>query len=163
MQKELSTKTINSILEKYEPQRHNIIKALHSLQDAHPLHYISNSILDAVSSFFNITKAETYGIVTYYSMFSIKPRGYHIIRLCQSPVCSMLNIKDLLNHLADRWQLKPGITTEDSMFTLETVECLGACDNAPAMMVNEQLYTELSKARIDEILTHLKEAYHKNL
>jgi len=152
MQQELNKEAVASLLSHYKPQRKYILNALHALQDAHPLQYISAEILDAATQHFRLTKAEMFGIVTYYSMFSLKPRGNYHIRLCQSPVCRMMGAEDLLLTLKDK--LKS--LNNEGLFSLETVECLGRCGKAPAMMVNKEVYTALNKEKLDEIINMYK-------
>ncbi len=155
MQKELTYTEINKILFKYEPKQENIIKTLHELQDLHPRQYISEEILDVVSKYFNNTKAQLYGIVSYYSMFSLKPRGKYIIRFCKSPVCDMMGSFNILNYLKEKLKIGPGETTKDGIFTLEFAECLGLCDKAPSMMINSDIYTELTAEKIEQIMSKI--------
>lgn len=156
MQKELTENEINKVLHEFDPAQENIIKVLHKLQDAHPQQYISEKTLDLVASYFKNTKAQLYGIVSYYSMFSFKPRGRYIIRLCKSPVCNMMGSLNILNYLKQLLKISPGETTVDGFFTLEFSECLGRCGKAPSMMINKEVYTELSEEKIANIILQLK-------
>ncbi|MCX7863072.1 MAG: NAD(P)H-dependent oxidoreductase subunit E [Bacteroidales bacterium] len=146
------------ILNQFRPERTEILKALHSLQNANPQHYISSDAMKAVAKYFNITLGQVYGIVTYYSMFSTKPRGKYIIRLCKSPVCYMKGSFNLKNYLEEHLQLTASTEniSADGLFTIETTECLGHCEQAPAMMVNNTIYSNLTREKIDEILHALK-------
>lgn len=148
MSKPFSKEEIQKHLNGFKPQKQNIINALHALQDAHPLHYISEEILDEVSAFFKLTKAQLYGIVTYYSMFSVKPRKANLIRICQSPVCRMMGAE--VAHNALKSKLEKGKLTE--LFHVETSECLGRCGKAPSMMINEDVYTGLTAESLDDII-----------
>jgi NADH-quinone oxidoreductase subunit E len=158
MQKELNKEEILSILDQFQPQKEFIINALHELQNKHPQHYLSEEILNFTSKYFNITKGQLFGIVTYYSMFSVTPRGKYLIRLCKSPVCKMMGSATLAEYLKHNWQIEPDKTTLDGLFTLELVECLGRCGKAPSMIINEAVFTDLSTNKLEEILLNIKQS-----
>lgn len=156
MHQELSPEKINEIISSFPPQREYLLKAMHAIQNEHPQHYLSELSLDELAKYFNLTKGQVYGIASYYSMFSLKPRGKYIIRLCKSPVCSSMGSSSLVEYFEKEWSLKPNTTTTDGLFTLEASECLGRCGKAPSMMINEQVYTELNPDKLKEIITNLK-------
>lgn len=156
MQKELTSETIKEILGKYPQNKENLIKALHELQESNIRNYISPEIMDECALYFRMTKAQVYGVVTYYSMFSLKPRGKYHICLCKSPVCTNQGSEINANHLAEKYNLKNSETTPDGLFSLETVECLGRCGKAPSGMINKTVYTELTPEKIDLMLTEIK-------
>lgn len=156
MHQELSPEKINEIISSFPPQREYLLKAMHAIQNEHPQHYLSELSLDELAKYFNLTKGQVYGIASYYSMFSLKPRGKYIIRLCKSPVCSSMGSSSLYEYLEKEWSLKPNTTTTDGLFTLEASECIGRCGKAPSMMINEQVYTELNPDKLKEIITNLK-------
>jgi len=93
-----------------------------------------------------------YGVVSYYTMFSLRPRGKHIVRVCYSPVCEMADSNVIMAKLADYLGIDVGATTADRVFTLETTECLGQCDSAPGMSIDEQYYGNLNPNKIEAIL-----------
>jgi NADH-quinone oxidoreductase subunit E len=142
-------------LKQFKNEKSEIIKALHALQNAHPQHFLPPESLNAVAKYFNVTKAYVYGVVTYYSMFSTKPRGKYIVRVCESPVCHMMGSTSLLSYIQERWGLLPGSTTKDNKITLETTECIGMCNKAPAMIINDTVYTNLTPEIIEEIWSNL--------
>ena len=156
MQNEMRKEEILDILKSYDPKPENILKALHELQQVHPKHYISEPIMETAAEYFKLTKGKIYGIVTYYSMFSLKPRGKYLIQLCKSPVCQMMGYKNMQQHIEKKWKLKPQQTTTDGLFTLKLVECLGLCGEAPAMMINKEVFDSLDTKKIDAIMMNLK-------
>ncbi len=158
MQKELNKEQILSIIKKHSPEKENILKCLHELQDAHPQNYISEAILNETAKYFKLTKGQLYGIVSYYSMYSLKPRGKYLVRVCKSPVCNMLGAKSVTEFFDTKFNLKPGETTSDGLFTLELAECLGRCGKGPSMMVNRDVITELDEKKLDEILNTKKQS-----
>jgi len=89
-------------------------------------------------------------------MFSLKPRGRFIIRICNSPVCNMMGSQGILETLCSMLDISPGETTSDGLFTVEEAECLGICDVAPAMMVNRKVYGYLTVDSLASVLNELK-------
>jgi len=148
---------VDSIFKKYAPTKDNLLKCLHELQDNHPQNYLSAEVLDEVSARYNLSKGQVFGIVSYYTMFSLEPRGKNLIRFCKSPVCQMLGAGNLATHIEKMLEIKSGETTPDGLFTLELAECLGACHQGPAMMVNKELVCDLTAEKIEQVLNDLKE------
>ena len=140
------------ILRKYQPLSENILLILHDFQNRNPRNYLSENDLTLIARYLNVTYGSVYGVASYYTLFSLKPRGKNIIRLCNSPVCDMAGSNDILTELRKLLQVDIGETTTDELFTLETVECLGQCATAPGMYVNEILYDNLTAKKIEHIL-----------
>ena len=130
----------------------NTLLILHEFQNSNPHHYLSEDDLAMIAGYLNVPHSAVYGVVSYYSMFSLTPRGKHIIRVCKSPVCQMADSKDILTKLCHYLGIDVGATTADGVFTLETTECLGQCDSAPGMSVDEMYYGNLTAIKIKNIL-----------
>ncbi|MFZ7125469.1 MAG: NAD(P)H-dependent oxidoreductase subunit E [Desulfobacterales bacterium] len=144
--------TRRRILEKYPPRMENLLLILHDLQNRTPRRYLSEQDLALVAGYLNTTIASIHGVAGYYSLFSLEPRGRHLIRVCRSPVCHMSGEAGVLSMLMEILGIDAGETTSDRLFTLETAECLGHCDRAPAMMIDETVYGELTPVKIEAIL-----------
>jgi NADH-quinone oxidoreductase subunit E len=144
------------ILKKHRPLPENLLMILHDLQDHHPQHYLTPEALESTAAYLNLTKATVYGVAGYYSMFSLKPRGKYIIRVCGSAVCDMLGSDSVLGHLERILGVKAGETTPCGLFTVETSECLGQCHEAPSMMINQEVYNKLNGDRIRETIQQLR-------
>ena len=144
------------IFDKYAPTKDNLIYILHEIQDTHPQHYISEDAVSEVANYLNIPVNHIYGVLTFYTMYSTKPRGKNIIRLCESPPCYLKGSDNILRKLMTALQVKPGETTEDGLFTLELAACLGICGNAPVMMVNQDVYGDLTETRVVEIINKIR-------
>jgi NADH-quinone oxidoreductase subunit E len=140
------------LIHKFAPNADNLILILHELQNNHPQHYLEEDDLREVASYLNMTKSQVYGVVTYYSMFSLKPRGKYIIRICKSPVCELEKEDRIEETLKNDLGISAGETTADGRFTLEYTICLGHCDKSPVMMVNEDVYGDLKPEILPEIL-----------
>ena len=104
----------------------------------------------------NLPPVEVYSVASFYSMFTLKERGKYIIRVCASLPCYLKGSKEILQALTEELNISVGQTTADKKFTIEAVSCLGACDKAPAMMINEEIYTNLTPAEAKEIIRQLK-------
>ncbi len=119
--------------------------------------WISQDDIDELSLTLDMTPAELDGVATFYSLIFRRPVGKHVILVCDSVSCWIMEYERILEHLSARLGIIPGGTTADGRFTLLPVACLGACDRAPAMMVDETLYTELTPEKIDQILDNFRE------
>lgn len=146
----------SEILKKFSPEHDNMLNILHALQDNNPYNYLEEKDLKAVADHLNTTMSHVYGVVNYYTMLSVRPRGKFIIRACKSPVCCIAGSCSVLDELKSILQVEPGNTTEDRMFTLEESECLGQCDIAPVMMINDKVYGRLNAERLRSIIENHK-------
>lgn len=141
-----------AILKKFKPTLDNILYILHDLQDNNPQHYLSKEDIETCSDYLNVPYSYTHSVASFYTMFSMKPRGRNIIRLCDSPPCHLMGSQSLIDYLKKILKVKMGETTKDGMFTLELTSCLGACGVAPTMMINEEMYGNLTQEAVDIIL-----------
>lgn len=145
-----------NILAKYKPEKENLLPILHDIQNTCPEQYISTEDIIEVAKYLNITYSSVYGVVTYYSMFSLKPRGRYIIRVCNSPVCEMDNSEIILEQLKKVLGIEISETTSNGLFTLETTECLGQCADSPGMLVNERFFGNIDPVNLKKILDQFK-------
>lgn len=145
------TAEISSIVDKHGRDRHNLIPILHDLQAT--LGYVSPEIMETVAEKLDIPASEVYGLATFYTLFYTRPQGRNIVRLCDSPPCHIEGSKKIRQAVVDELGISPGCTTEDGMFTLEVVSCMGLCGVAPAMMVNDDVYGNLTPEMIPGILS----------
>ena len=114
--------------------------------------WVSDESLLAVSEYLDIPPDELEGVATFFNMIFRQPVGKHVILLCDSMTCWMLGCDSLRDHIKNRLGIDYGETTEDGMFTVIPVPCLGACDKAPVMMVNRSTHRNLTTEKIDEII-----------
>lgn len=144
------------IFTRFSPDRTNLIAILQAIQDSHPQNYLTEESLKAVAGHLGVNLSWVYGVAGYYSMFSLEPRGRYIIRVCNSPVCSMMGSSGIIEALDSMLGIKAGETTPDGLFTVEEAECLGICDVAPAMMVNRKVYGNLTCKSLKSLLDELR-------
>ncbi len=150
--KTLNESIIRKILKEFEPEKEHLISILHRIQDEEEFHFISEEAIREVAAYLGITPSEVYGTISFYSMFSTEPRGKYIVRVCVSAPCFVMGSMMIIDSLEEILGIKAGETTDDHLFTLELSSCLGICDRAPAMMINDNVYPDLTVEKIKEII-----------
>lgn len=148
----------DKILKKHAASGDSLLAILHDLQDASPEHYLSDADLRAAADYLRLPYSFVHGVASFYTMYSLKPRGKNLIRVCQSPPCHLLGSSTISRELIRLLGVGFGQTTPDKLFTLEMTSCLGVCGVAPAMMVNDRVYGNLSVERIVGIIDDLRRA-----
>ena len=118
--------------------------------------WISDESIRDIAEFLEMTAAELDGVATFYNLIYRKPVGRHVILVCDSVSCWITGYERLRSHLADRLGIQFGQTTEDGRFTILPIVCLGACDRAPVMMVDDDLHQDLTPEKIDRTLEEYK-------
>ena len=127
--------------------------------------YLPEEILTFVATSLGVSPAKVFGVATFYSLFTLKPKGKYLVRVCDGTACHVKRSMDLHGALSKKLGLSKGKdTTSDMLFTLETVNCLGACGLAPAMVVNEEVYGQLTPERATTIIDDImrKETSHES-
>jgi len=147
---EETLKRIEEIMTRYPTRQAAALPVLYLAQKE--FGYINEEALSAVALALHISRAEVYGLATYYSMFSTGPMGRNVIHLCDNLACTLLGAESLRSYLERKLGIKMGETTPDGRFTLKNAECLGACGQAPVMLVNDDFYEALTESTIDEVL-----------
>ena len=110
--------------------------------------YLSQEIMGKLAKSLGISASEVYGAATFYSFLSTKPQGRNVIRICKSLPCFLDNSDMIIRAVQQEIGIKPGETTSDGRFSLELTNCIGACDRAPAMMINSEVYDDLAPEKI---------------
>ncbi|MFW5711041.1 MAG: NAD(P)H-dependent oxidoreductase subunit E [bacterium] len=150
----MKTETVEKLLEAYRHKPASIIQALQDIQNRYG--YISKDNLKAAARQCSVPYSYAYSIATFYKSFSLKERGRYVIKLCDGTACHLKLSGEILEELKAQLAIGPGDTTEDRLFSIELVNCLGACAMAPVASINDQLYGYLSRSKIREILTDLR-------
>jgi len=147
---------ISEILKEFEPKRENLIPILLRIQGSTPYNYIPGEAVKTVAKYVGATDSEVCGIITFYTMFSDKPRGLYLIRVCESAPCHVMGSTTVVAALEKILKIPVGRTTKDQLFTLELSSCLGLCDRAPVMMINDEIYGNLTTEKIGKIIKEIK-------
>lgn len=132
-----------------------IIPCLHILQDASD-NWLTKPAMDAMAEYLAIPAITVYEVATFYSMFNLKPVGKHKINVCTNISCLLNGSDEVVAHLESTLNVKLGETTEDGLYTLREVECLGACCGAPMMQLDRDYHEHLTSDKIDTILAGIK-------
>ena len=118
--------------------------------------YLPEEILAYIATSLGISPARVFGVATFYSLFTLKPKGKYLVRVCDGTACHVKRSMDVHDVLCRKLNLRDGRdTTPDMLFTVETVNCLGACGLAPAMVVNDEVYGQLTPERAREIIDEI--------
>lgn len=144
------------ILKQFGKRDENLLNILHALQNNNPQNYLDQEDLKKTAEYLNVTYSHVYGVVSYYTMFSLKPRGKYIIRVCDSPVCNMVKSTEVINEIKNLLSINVNETTLDKRFTLELSECLGRCGTAPSMMINKDVIGNLDLVDLKSIFEKYK-------
>lgn len=118
--------------------------------------WLSTETMDYVARLLHLQPIEVYEVATFYSMYNTKPVGKVLIEVCQTGPCMICGAEKIVSYIEKKLGIKVGETTADKMFTLKTVECLGACGYAPMFQIGEKFYEHLTEEKVDAILEDLK-------
>jgi len=141
---------VRELAEKHGRRRDSLIPILQGIVEKH--NYLTDEAMVEVAKELDISAAEVYGTASFYSFLDTEPRGKYVIRVCKTITCMMKGKNEVLQTLEDMLKIKVGETTPDKMFTLLETNCIGWCHKAPAMLINEIPYTELTPEKVVEIL-----------
>ncbi len=153
---------ICEIVDRNERSAARLIPILQAVQAEY--RYLPEEILTFVATSLGISPARVFGVATFYSLFTLKPKGKYIIRVCNGTACHVKGSMGLYGAIVKKLGLSEGEdSTRDMLFTVETVNCLGACGLAPAMVVNDTVYGQLTPERVSDIIDEivLKEAQNE--
>lgn len=145
---------IYEIVDKYKNVEGGIIGALHEVQDT--FGYISEENQKILSKRLDIPMAEIYGIITFYSRFSTKPKGKYNIQVCMGTACYVKGAEAVLKQFEKNLGICSGDVTEDGKFSIESVRCIGACGLAPAIVINDEVYGKVTPEMADKLVEEYK-------
>lgn len=132
-------------------QKSALLPVLHLAQDSFG-GWLSSDTMDYVAGLLQITPIEVYEVATFYSMYNLKPVGKYMFEVCQTGPCMLRGSDDIVAYIGSTLGIKPGETTADGLFTLKTVECMGACGYAPMMQLGKHYREHLTKEKVDSII-----------
>lgn len=146
---------LKAIVDKYANKKGTLIPILQEVQRAEG--YLSRETIKAVSKLTNITIAEIYGVATFYSMFRLKPQGKYTIRICKGTACHVSGAKTIMETIKETLNITGDEdTTDDNLFTILEVACLGCCSLAPVIMIEDKTYGKLTSAKIPGVIEAFK-------
>ena len=139
-----------AIIEEYKSVKGGLIQVLHGVQEIYG--YLPEEVLQVVSEDLDIPMTEIYGVASFYHLFSLEPKGEHIIKVCLGTACYVKGGQNILNRLSQELNIQVGKTTPDGKFTLEATRCLGACGLSPVMTVDDKVYAKITLDDVSRIL-----------
>ena len=153
---EASVAKINEICDRYADERTPLMMILSDVQKEYG--YIPLEVQELVSERTGISVAEIYGVVTFYSFFSLNPKGKYVIGCCLGTACYVKGAQQVIDKFSEILGIKPGETTKDGLFTLDALRCIGACGIAPAVSINGKVYPKLSVNAVPAVIEEYKNA-----
>ncbi len=142
------------ILEKYDKDKSNLIKILNDVQEK--AGYIPMKAQEEISKYLDIPMAEIYGVITFYSRFTLKPKGKYHIAVCLGTACYVKGSQKILDRLKERLKIEEGETTADGKFSIEATRCVGACGLAPVFTINNEVHGKATVKMLDEMLDKIE-------
>lgn len=147
--------TVDMIIDKYGEGQRGLIPSLLEIQCE--FHYLPPEALERVSERMAIPMIQVFQVASFYKAFSLEPRGEHIITVCLGTACHVRGGDFLVDQIGRLLEIKPGETTKDMLFTLETVNCLGCCALAPVMVVDGKYYRNMGVSKVERVLKNYLE------
>ena len=146
---------MEKLLKEYLPIKDNLIQILNEVQEHYG--YIPKEAQKEISEYLKVPMAEIFGVVTFYSRFTLEPKGKYSISVCLGTACYVKGSQKILDRLKERLKIQPGQTTEDGLFSIDETRCVGACGLAPVFTVNGEVYGRATVKKLDEVLDQLME------
>ena len=147
-------KFLDELFEQYQPIKDNLIQLLNEIQEHYG--YVPTRAQKALSEFLKVPMAEIYGVITFYSRFTLKPKGKYHIAVCLGTACFVKGSQKIMDRLKDRLKIESGETTADGNFSIEETRCVGACGLAPVFTVNGEVYGKATVQKLDQVLDSLE-------
>ena len=148
--------TIEEICDRYTNEKTPLMMILSDIQNEYG--YIPLDVQEIVSKKTGISVAEIYGVVTFYSFFSLTPKGKYVIGCCLGTACYVKGAQQVIDKFSEIIGIGPGETSEDGLFTLDALRCIGACGIAPAVSINGKVYPKVEVGQVPEIIESYKQA-----
>lgn len=143
-------KGVEEICESYAKEPSPLMMILSAVQKKYG--YIPLEVQEIISQKTGIPVAEIYGVVTFYSFFSLKPKGKYVLGICLGTACYVKNSQQVVDKFSSLLGIQPGETTKDGLFTIEAIRCIGACALAPAMSINGKVYPKVTPDQVGKII-----------
>lgn len=144
---------LEKLFKEYQPIKDNLIQMLNEVQEHYG--YIPMHAQEALSEFLKVPMAEIYGVVTFYSRFTLKPKGKYNIAVCLGTACYVKGSQKIMDRLKERLKIEAGETTKDGKFSIEETRCVGACGLAPVFTVNGEVYGKATVQTLDQVIDEL--------
>jgi NADH-quinone oxidoreductase subunit E len=155
-----SSTDVKNLVEKWKDKKGNLIMILHELQNHYG--YVPRELSLQLSRMLDVPLARIYEVLTFYNFFKLEPPGKHRISVCMGTACYLKGASHILEEVKNILNVKEGQTTEDGVFSLDVVRCLGCCGLAPVVMIDEKVYGKVKKSEITEIISKYGNGKHED-
>ena len=145
---------LQEVIEKHKGERGAVMPCLQEAMNI--FGYVPQDVQEMIADGLGTTLSEVYGVSTFYSQFSLKPKGKHVISVCLGTACYVKGSQKIIDRLSEELKIQPGDTTDDGLFTLNATRCLGACGLAPVMMIGEEVFGRLTPDLVPGILDEFR-------
>jgi NADH-quinone oxidoreductase subunit E/NADP-reducing hydrogenase subunit HndA len=152
---EYVTTTIKEVCKSFDNNEHELINVLHQVQNK--LGYLPAEVQELIAKELNMSAAKVYGVVTFYSYFTMLPKGEHPISVCMGTACYVRGAEQVLDELKRNLKIEVGETTADGLFSLSALRCVGACGLAPVVLVGDKVHGRVAPTDVKNILAEYKE------
>jgi len=154
-QSQIAQRTL-ALAQQYQPEERHLLAILQDVQ--REFNYLPKEALTAVAAYLAIPPTTVYSVATFYKALSLKPKGKHIIKICDGTACHVKGSLNLIIEIKNLLGIAPGETTADGLFSLETVACVGACGLAPVVIIDDAYYGNLTPLALRQIIAQYREA-----
>jgi len=154
------TDVMEQIRQSFAGRQDEVITILHKVQNA--LGYIPTEALVQVAGFTGMSEAAVYGVATFYDRFRLSPVGHHVVKVCRGTACHVKGANTILHEIENRFNLVPGQTSKDRLFTLETVACFGSCAIAPVVVVDDKISADMDVGKVGRVLEDIAQSESKS-
>lgn len=141
---------LNEVLSHYNGHQNELIPLLQEAQEQ--FGYLPTAVMQGIAKFLRISDSNLFGVVTFYAQFKLFPSGKNKVRICRGTACHVRGTQRILEKVEKKLGIKPGETTDDLEYSLETIACFGSCALAPVMVVNDNVYGRMTPTKVGEIL-----------
>jgi len=148
---QISLEKADEIIDRYDAEKESLIQVLQDTTSEY--NWLPEPCLRRISQRLNVPLSEVFEVATFYKAFSLEPRGKHLVHVCLGTACHVRGAPQILNKIERTLNIKAGRTSEDLMFTLETVNCLGACALGPVVVIDGQYHGQMTQAKVEKLLT----------
>ena len=144
---------MGELLKKFKPEKDNLIQILNGVQEHYG--YIPEHAQKEISEYLKMPMAEIYGVITFYSRFTLEPKGKYNIAVCMGTACFVKGSEKILDRAKEKLNIEAGQTSEDGMFSIEETRCVGACGLAPVFTVNGEVYGSATVQKLDQVIDEI--------
>mgnify|MGYP006287470559 FL=1 len=152
---------LKEIIQKHGKKPDNLIHILLDYQSYKDGNYIADEDVKTVAKELDVSESRVYSLITFYSLFSTKPRGKYVIQVCNDVPCYVNGSVNVVSELENVLGVKMGDTTSDGIFTLEHTSCIGCCDKSPAMRIGDEMFGNLTNEKISEIISEYRGKFNE--